>query len=94
MPQSRDRFLFEIRKSFGLFTKTSDPTWIGYGITNPMAVSMRQGSPQPIGPGFEPVEPGSGGVYNFSKSPGLGFRSEAAWKVWREVIGSFQERLP
>jgi hypothetical protein len=62
------------------------PTWTGYGVPNVMMVLMKQCTPQVSGPGFQPVEPGQGGKYDFAKSPGLGFRTDAGWKVWKATM--------
>lgn len=62
------------------------PTWTGYGVPNMFQMLMKQSTPGVSGPGFQPVEPGQGGKYNFRSSPGLGFKTEAGWKVWNSAL--------
>jgi hypothetical protein len=62
------------------------PSWTGYGVPNIFQVYMKHDSPGVSGPGFQPVEPGQGGRYNFRQSPGLGFKTEAGWRVWNSVL--------
>jgi hypothetical protein len=64
----------------------SGVTWGGYQVPNPLAVTTRKGGPVIGGPGFK-SDPGPiGGVIDPKRSPGLGFRSESAWKVWRSAL--------
>lgn len=92
IPPTRRRVLHEMKMALVEFgtvgpTMGAGPTWTGYGVPNPMMVTLKQGGPQVGGPGFGPqVEPGQGGRYDFQKSPGLGFRTEAAWKIWKEAL--------
>lgn len=64
----------------------SDPAWTGYGAPNSSQVLMKHGTPAVSGSGFQPVEPGQGGRYDFQKSPGLGFKTAAGWRIWNAVI--------
>lgn len=82
IPPSRRRTLFEMRQ---VFSEAADPAWTGYSAPSP-AISVRQGIPQPNGAGFQPVDAGQGGRYDFKKSPGLGFRSAKAWRVWGAIL--------
>jgi len=89
---SRARVFHELRCSLGLLKEDNerfapDPGFKGYAMMNPLAINMRPGGPTVGGPGFWPtVEPGQGGRYNFEKSPGLGFRSPIAWRVWQAAL--------
>lgn len=67
-------------------TETADPAWTGYGVPSMFSVLMKQGTSGITGSGFQPVDPGQGGRYDFKKSPGLGFRTEMAWKVWSACL--------
>lgn len=58
----------------------------GYSLPSFASVTMRAGGPVIGGPGFQYDGNGEGGVYNFKKSPGLGFRTEMAWKVWERAM--------
>lgn len=92
IPASRYRVLHEMKMALYEFgtvgpTMGAGPTWTGYGVPNPMMVTLKQGGPQVNGPGFgQQAEPGQGGRYDFGKSPGLGFRTDAAWKIWKEAL--------
>ena len=90
---TRARVMHELRLALGMLKEDEseryapDPGWRGYSMMNPLSVNMRQGGPTIGGPGFWPtVEPGQGGRYDFAKSPGLGFRSAIAWRVWQAII--------
>jgi hypothetical protein len=77
--------------------KENDPQWAGFQVPMPGMVKMRQGGPSLSGPGFDqPADPLPGGVYDTQKSPGLGFRSEGAWRIWRAAteIMSREKTLP
>ncbi len=64
----------------------SGVTWQGFEVANPLAMKMRHGGPTIGGPGFK-SDPGPvGGVIDPAKSPGLGFRSEGAWRVWHSAL--------
>lgn len=63
-----------------------NPNWGGYSIPNLGMIQMRGGGPVIGGPGFQHDGHGEGGVYNFKKSPGLGFRTEAAWRIWEKAM--------
>lgn len=87
------RVLHELRLSLGMIKNEDneryapDPGWSGHAVMNPLAVNMRQGGPVIGGPGFWPTsEPGAGGRYDFGTSPGLGFRSQTAWRVWKAAL--------
>jgi hypothetical protein len=75
----------------GILLGEGDPNWAGFQVANPAMIKMRQGGPSLSGPGFEPrVDDGPGGNYQLDRSPGLGLRSEQAWRIWRgalEVMG-------
>jgi len=98
VPLTRLRVLHELKKSMGLLeffsnhssSSTPNPAWGGYSVPNLGMVKIRGGGPTIGGPGFEHnvdgEDDGAGGVYDFKKSPGLGFRSESAWRVWDAVI--------
>ena len=91
IPPSRKRTLHEMRMVFKSvvgpqINEVVDAAWAGYGAPNMSTVLMKHSTPQVVGPGFDPIEPGQGGRYDFQKSPGLGFRTEAAWKIWRSVL--------
>jgi len=58
----------------------------GYSVPNWSMVGMRGGGPVIGGPGFYHDGHGEGGKYNFQKSPGLGFRTEQAWKIWDKAL--------
>lgn len=91
-PPSRTRVLHEMKRSLGLLefagTGAGGIAWLGYAVPNPLSVSVRQGGPTIGGPGFANNSDGkpTGGVYDPAKSPGLGFRTEAAWRVWKAAL--------
>jgi hypothetical protein len=58
----------------------------GYQLPSFSAVPMRVGGPVIGGPGFQHDGNGEGGRYDFKKSPGLGFRTEMAWRVWEKSM--------
>ncbi len=96
IPPSRRRVIHEMRSVFGQISEgdtqmTADPAWKGYSAPSP-ALNVRQGGPQPAGAGFQPVAPGQGGRYDFQRSPGIGFRTEKAWKVWSGIVDILQKR--
>jgi hypothetical protein len=96
IPPSRKKVIHEIRLALGsLFegdtAMTADPAWKGYSAPSP-ALNMRQGGPQPSGAGFSPVAAGQGGRYDFQRSPGLGFRTEKAWRVWHGIVDILSRR--
>ncbi len=64
----------------------SGVTWQGYQVANPLAMKMRHGGPTIGGPGFYNDPGPTGGVIDPKKSPGLGFRSEGAWRVWHSAL--------
>lgn len=82
--QSKLKTIHEIRRCL---SEAPDPTWTGYSNTSLINYPMRQGGTVIGGPGYGPeIEPGQGGKFNFQNSPGLGFGTEAAWRLWREAI--------
>lgn len=97
IPPSRRKVIHEIRKALGNISEAGswqsagDPAWKGYTAPSP-AVVNRQGGPQPSGAGFSPVDPGQGGRYDFQRSPGLGFKSEKAWRVWHGIVDILTRR--
>lgn len=88
------KVLHEMRKSMGLveffsnhsWSTSPNPAWGGYSVPNFGSVSMRGGGPTIGGPGFHHDAEFKGGRYDLRKSPGLGFRTEAAWRVWEKVL--------
>jgi hypothetical protein len=58
----------------------------GFSLPAFSAVPMRAGGPVIGGPGFQHDGNGEGGKYDFKKSPGLGFRTEMAWRVWEKAM--------
>jgi len=58
----------------------------GFSLPSFAAVPMRAGGPVIGGPGFEYNGDGEGGKYDFKKSPGLGFRTEVAWRIWEKAM--------
>jgi len=92
---SRARVIHEAKKAMGLLEFDShsnsskpDPSWGGYSFPSFGAVKMRQGGPTLGGPGFQHDGEGEagGGIYDYKKSPGIGFRSEAGWRIWRSAL--------
>lgn len=86
---SRARVIHEMKRSLGLTEYFDDAPQVamgGYSIPSFAAVTMRAGGPVIGGPGFQHDGNGEGGVYNFKKSPGLGFKTEKAWKVWEKAM--------
>lgn len=96
---SRARILHEMRRSMGMGATSNEPSpiaeyfddgpqvaWGGYSIPNWSMVAMRGGGPVIGGPGFYHDGHGEGGRYDFQKSPGLGFRTEQAWKIWDQAL--------
>ena len=93
------RVMHNLRRSMGVVNefngRAQDPAWVGYSVPSPLMVHMRQGGPTIGGPGFR-NDGGPSGVVDPAKSPGIGFRSEKAWRVWRaaiDIMGS-QKTLP
>ncbi|HUV14316.1 MAG TPA: hypothetical protein VMY18_11790 [Acidobacteriota bacterium] len=58
----------------------------GFSLPTFAATPMRTGGPVIGGPGFQHDGHGEGGKYDFKKSPGLGFRTEAAWRIWEKAM--------
>lgn len=58
----------------------------GFQLPSFSVVPMRVGGPVIGGPGFQHDGNGEGGRYDFKKSPGLGFRTEMAWRVWEKAM--------
>lgn len=96
---TRTRVMHELKKSLGLLeffgasnagSTTPNPAWGGYSVPQLGMVKMRGGGPTIGGPGFthnvDGEDDGAGGVYDMRKSPGLGFRSESAWRVWDRIL--------
>ena len=81
---SKRRVVHEMRMS--LREGGSAPIWTGFGVPNAAMTLMKQSTPMVAGPGFQPVEPGQGGRYDFGTSPGLGFKTAAAWRVWQAAL--------
>src|SRR5262249_37856350 len=87
VPPTRARVMHEMRRSFGLVEYFNDAPNVamgGFSLPAFSAVPMRMGGPTIGGPGFQHDGNGEGGRYDFKKSPGLGFRTEMAWKVWEK----------
>jgi len=94
-PSSRARVLHELKAAMGLLefgggagSAGASANWQGYAVPNQLAVKIRTGGPTIGGPGFSNNgdERPSGGVYNPSQSPGLGFRTDGAWRVWKAAL--------
>lgn len=86
---SRARVIHEMKRSLGLTEYFDDGPQSGaggYSMPSFASVTMRAGGPIIGGPGFQYDGNGEGGVYDFKKSPGIGFRTEMAWKVWERAI--------
>lgn len=91
---SRIRVLHEMKRSMGLveyfsnhsFSSSPNPAWGGYSVPNFGQVQMRGGGPTIGGPGFQHDAEFKGGRYDLRKSPGLGFRSETAWRIWEKAL--------
>lgn len=73
IPPSQKRVVHEMRQVFNEFATA------GHSAPNAIMIDPLTGAPA-----MDMV--GSGGVYNFKSSPGLGFRTEAGWKVWRAAL--------
>lgn len=87
--RSRSNVLKRLRESLGLVEYMNDApqvAWGGYSAPSFAAVGMRQGGPVIGGPGFYYDGGGVGGRYDFQRSPGLGFRTEMAWRVWEKIM--------
>lgn len=88
---SRTRVLHEMKRAFGLIEFAGSAggiAWSGFAVPNPLSVNIRMGGPTINGPGFQNNSDGkpTGGVYDPAKSPGLGFRTEPAWRVWKAAL--------
>ena len=90
---SRARVLHEMKKSLGLLENSPNapnPSWGGFSIPQFGMTKMRKGGPTIGGPGFtynvDGEEDGKGGIYDLRKSPGIGFRTEYAWRIWDAAI--------
>ena len=91
---SKAKVLHEMKRSMGLvefFSNHSwgsqpNPAWGGYSVPSFGMVAMRGGGPTIGGPGFHHDSEFKGGRYNLRKSPGLGFRTETAWKIWDKAL--------
>jgi hypothetical protein len=93
VPPSKVRVIHEMRRSLGLLEFSGGSgagavAWTGFAVPNPLSVNIRQGGPTIGGPGFSNNSDGQpqGGIYDPAKSPGLGFRSEGAWRVWKAAL--------
>jgi hypothetical protein len=91
---SKAKVIHEMKKSLGLFeyfsnhswSSSPNPAWGGYSVSSFGAVKMRGGGPTIGGPGFYHDDEFKGGKYDLKKSPGLGFRTENAWRIWDKVL--------
>jgi len=91
---SRRRVIHEMKRSMGLFeyfanhswSSSPNPSWGGYSVQHFGSVPMRQGGPTIGGPGFTHDAEFKGGIYDLKKSPGLGFRTEYAWRIWDRAL--------
>lgn len=86
---TRARVLHEMRRALGLIEYFNDAPNVamgGFSMPSFSAVPMRAGGPVIGGPGFEYNGDGEGGQYDFKKSPGLGFRTETAWRIWEKAM--------
>ncbi len=94
MTASREDVVSAMAQALGLVEFTgvnhtfqgSGVTWQGFSVANPLTLKMRQGGPTIGGPGFHNDPGPTGGVIDPKKSPGLGFRSEGAWRVWHSAL--------
>lgn len=69
------------------FNNAPQVAWGGYSIPSfSAAVTTRGAGPFISGPGFQMDYKGDTGRYDFQKSPGLGFRTEQAWKIWEQAL--------
>lgn len=91
---SKSKVLHEMKRSLGLveyfsnhsWSSAPNPAWGGYSVPTIGAVNMTKGGPTIGGPGFQYDPEFKGGKYDLKKSPGLGFRTEAAWRIWDKVM--------
>ena len=91
---SKAKVIHEMRRSMGLveffsnhsFGSSPNPAWGGYSVPNFGMVAIRGGGPTIGGPGFHHDSEFKGGRYDLKKSPGLGFRTEYAWRVWEKAL--------
>ncbi len=66
---------------------SSAQSMAGTYSANPAAMNMRNGGPTISGPGFGVNPDGTiPGIYDFQKSPGIGFKSEIGWRIWKAAI--------
>lgn len=65
----------------------------GYSVPAFTSATARGGGPFISGPGFVQDYKGDTGRYDFQKSPGLGFRTEQAWRIWEQAL-KIMEREP
>ncbi len=85
LPPSRLRVIHEMRMVVSNITEYDN--WGGTSAPSGMMADFTPGQPKISGPGFSPpAVPGESGVYDFNKSPGLGFRTEDGWKLWRAAM--------
>lgn len=97
---SRVRVMHEMKKSLGLLeffsthawggspgSMNPSPSWGGYSIPGIGMTKIRSNGPKVGGPGFKPDDDeGAGGRYHFRHSPGIGFRTELAWRIWKAAL--------
>lgn len=97
---AKRKVIAEMRKSMGLVEYFNDAPGVatgGFSVPNFGGASMHSsGGPSLSGPGFQNDDEGKGGRYDFKKSPGLGFRTEMAWRIWEKAleIMSREKNLP
>lgn len=63
-----------------------NPSWGGFSVPGIGMTKIRGGGPQIDGPGFLPSGDDDGGKYDYRKSPGIGFRTEIAWRIWNAAL--------
>jgi hypothetical protein len=91
---SRKKVLHELKRSMGMFEYFSNHSWSsspnpafgGYSVPNFGNIKMQHGGPTIGGPGFIHDPEFKGGKYDLKKSPGLGFRTENAWRIWEKAL--------
>lgn len=91
---SKAKVIHEIKRSMGLveyfsnhsWSSSPNPAWGGYSVPSFGNVKMRGGGPTIGGPGFYHDDEFKGGKYDLKKSPGLGFRTENAWRIWEKAM--------
>lgn len=78
------------------FNDAPNVAMAGFSVPAFSSTMVRSDGPSITGPGFQQDGQGVGGKYDFKKSPGLGFKTELAWRVWEMAmkIASQDKSLP